>query len=49
MENLPQLDKVHAYGGGNATTPQKQDAMTDILVAALATGLTNVVTYTIQF
>lgn len=45
---MPKIDPVHAYGGENATTPQKQQAMTDILVAALATGLTNVVTYTID-
>ena len=32
----------------NASTPEKQTAFTDILVAALVTGLTNVVTYTID-
>lgn len=47
-EHLPEIDPVHADGGRNATTPEKQKAMTDILVAALATGLTNVVTYTID-
>lgn len=45
---MPEIDPVHAYGGENASTPEKQQAMTDILVAALATGLTNVVTYTID-
>ena len=45
---LPTLSKVHDNGGPNATTPEKQEAMTDILIAALATGLTNVVTYTID-
>lgn len=45
---LPTIDPVHANGGPNATTPEKQQAMTDILVAALATRLTNVVTYTID-
>ncbi|MEM6257185.1 MAG: DUF1552 domain-containing protein [Planctomycetota bacterium] len=45
---LPEIDPVHANGGQNASTPEKQKAMTDILVAALATGLTNVVTYTID-
>ena len=45
---LPTLDKVHNDGGKNASTPEKQAAMTDVLVAALATGLTNVVTYTID-
>jgi hypothetical protein len=47
-KHLPELDKVHAEGGLNASTPEKQKAMTDILVAALVTGLTNVVTYTID-
>ncbi|QDT59655.1 hypothetical protein SV7mr_21640 [Stieleria bergensis] len=47
-QHLPELDAVHANGGQNASTPEKQQAMTDILVAALATGLTNVVTYTID-
>ena len=45
---LPVIKKVHANGGHNASTPEKQEAMTDILIAALATGLTNVVTYTID-
>jgi len=47
-QHLPELDPVHANGGPDASTPEKQEAMTDILVAALATGLTNVVTYTID-
>jgi len=42
---MPELNKVHADGGFNATTPQKQAAMTDVLVAAMASGLTNVVSY----
>jgi hypothetical protein len=45
---LPTLDPVHANGGANASTPEKQAAMTDVLVAALKAGLTNVVTYTID-
>lgn len=45
---LPQLDPVHAEGGANASTPEKQAAMTDVLIAALKAGLTNVVTYTID-
>ncbi len=48
QQHLPEIAPVHADGGRNATTPEKQKAMTDILVAALATGLTNVVTYTID-
>ncbi len=47
-KNLPTIDKIHADGGPNATLTQKQDAFTDVLVAALVSGLTNVVTYTID-
>lgn len=47
-KHLPKIEKVHANGGPNASTPEKQEAMTDILIAALITGLTNVVTYTID-
>lgn len=47
-KHIPQLDKVHSNGGTTATTPEKQEAMTEILIAALITGLTNVVTYTID-
>lgn len=46
--HLPELDPIHADGGPNATTPQKQAAMTDVLIAALKAGLTNVATYTID-
>ncbi len=46
--HLPELDPVHANGGANASTPEKQAAMTDVLIAALKAGLTNVVTYTID-
>lgn len=45
---MPTMGKVHAGGGTNATTPEKVEAMTDILIAALLSGLTNVVTYTID-
>ena len=45
---LPEISPVHADGGPNASTPEKQAAMTSILVAALKAGLTNVVTYTID-
>ena len=45
---LPALDPVHANGGRDATLPQKQAAFTDVTVAALASGLTNVVTFTID-
>lgn len=46
--HLPTIDPVHADGGLNASTPEKQEAMTDVLISALITGLTNVVTYTID-
>ncbi|MEZ6139858.1 MAG: DUF1552 domain-containing protein [Zavarzinella sp.] len=45
---LPKLDAVHNNGGADATLPQKQVAFTDVIVAALASGLTNSVTYTID-
>jgi hypothetical protein len=47
-ENLPTLDSIHANGGPNASLTEKQDAFTDVLIAALISGLTNVVTYTID-
>jgi len=47
-KHVPQLAAVHAKGGPDASTPEKQAAMTDVLVAALVSGLTNVVTYTID-
>ncbi len=47
-EFLPEIDAIHANGGADATLPQKHSAFTDIIVGALATGLTNVVTYTID-
>jgi hypothetical protein len=45
---LPRLDPVHDNGGPNASTPEKQAAMTEVLIAAMKAGLTNVVTYTID-
>lgn len=47
-KHLPKLDPIHDNGGRDATLPQKMSAYTDIIVAALASGLTNVVTYTID-
>ena len=47
-QHLPKIDPVHADGGADATLPQKQAAFTDVIVGALASGLTNVVTYTID-
>ena len=47
-KHVPDLDPIHANGGPNATTPQKQAAMTEVLIAALRSGLTNVATYTID-
>ena len=47
-KHLPELAPVHANGGPNASTPEKQAAMTDVLIAALKADLTNVVTYTID-
>ena len=45
---LPDIDPIHANGGTNATLPQKQAAFTNVIIGALASGLTNVVTYTID-
>jgi hypothetical protein len=47
-QHLPAIDPIHANGGANATLPQKQAAFTDVIIGALASGLTNVVTYTID-
>ena len=47
-KHLPKIDPIHANGGSDATVPEKQAAFTEIIVAALASGLTNVVTYTID-
>ena len=47
-KHIPQIGKIHANGGPNASSPEKMETMTDILIAALITGLTNVVTYTID-
>lgn len=46
--NLPSLDKIHANGGKDATLIEKQDAFTDVMLAALISGLTKVATYTID-
>ena len=46
--NLPKLDPVHVGGGPDATLVEKQEAFTEVLLSALITGLTNVVTYTID-
>ena len=47
-KNLPKIDPVHANGGPNASLIEKQSAFTDVMLAALISGLTNVVTYTID-
>ena len=47
-KHLPKIDPILDNGGSNATLLQKQEAFTDIIIAALASGLTNVVTYTID-
>lgn len=46
--NLPAIDTIHANGGEDATLVEKQGAFTDVMLAALISGLTNVVTYTID-
>ena len=47
-KHLPKIDKIHANGGPNATLVQKQEAFSDILVATMVSGLSNVITYTID-
>ena len=47
-KNLPTIDKIHAQGGPNASLVEKQEAFTDVLTAGLISGLTNVVTFTID-
>jgi hypothetical protein len=47
-KHIPTIGKIHEGGGANATTPEKQEGMTDVLIAALISGLTNVITYTID-
>ncbi|MFT5522261.1 MAG: hypothetical protein ACI9HK_000203 [Pirellulaceae bacterium] len=47
-KNLPTIDKIHAGGGPNASLLEKQGAFTDVLISALISGLTNVVTFTID-
>ena len=48
QQHLPDIDPIHADGGADATLPQKQAGFTDVIIGALASGLTNVVTYTID-
>ncbi|MGF1582795.1 MAG: DUF1552 domain-containing protein [Gemmataceae bacterium] len=47
-ENLPTINRIHKNGGLNASIVEKQEAFTEVLISALITGLTNVVTYTID-
>ncbi|MFT7445006.1 MAG: hypothetical protein ACI9AF_001921 [Granulosicoccus sp.] len=47
-KNLPAIDKIHANGGEDATLVEKQGSFTDVMLAALISGLTNLVTYTID-
>ena len=46
--NLPTIGKVHANGGPTANTIEKQEAMTEILIAGLKLGLANSITYSID-
>lgn len=45
---LPEIDPIHKDGGDKATTVQRLEGLTDMLVASLASGLTNVVQYTLD-
>ena len=46
--HLPELAPIHLNGGENASTPEKQAAMTNVLISSLKAGLSNVYTYTID-
>jgi hypothetical protein len=47
-KHLPVIDKIHTDGGKDATLIEKQGAFTEVLLSSLISGLTNVVTYTID-
>ncbi len=47
-KNLPKIDPIHEGGGPDASLIEKQDTFTDVMLAALISGLTNVVTYTMD-
>jgi hypothetical protein len=47
-KHLPELAPIHLNGGENASTPEKQAAMTNVLISSLKAGLSNVYTYTID-
>ena len=46
--NLPDEKEVYSHGSKSASLTQRQEVMTDILISSLVTGMTNVVTYTIE-
>jgi hypothetical protein len=48
LKCLPDEEFINSYGALSSTTPQKQEAMTEMLLAAFISGMTNVVTYTID-
>lgn len=48
LKHLPDQELINTYGVPSGTTPKKQEAMTEVLLAALISGLTNSVTYTID-
>lgn len=47
-KKMPDSQLIYENGAQSATTPQKQEAMTEVLISALISGMTNVVTYTID-
>lgn len=47
-KNLPDKKKIYTLGDKSASLVQRQEAMTDVLISSLVTGMTNVVTYTID-
>jgi hypothetical protein len=47
-KHMPNLEKVHASGGVNASLVEKQGAFTDVMLSALISGLTNIALFTID-
>jgi hypothetical protein len=47
-KHMPDFASISELGDSGASTPDKEEAMTEVLVAALLGGMVNVVTYTID-
>ncbi len=47
-KHMPNFAKIKKLGDSSSPTHQREEAMTEVLVAALISGISNVVTYTID-